>query len=81
MLTPSPAFRYTSARFDPRAATVRPVYFGGWCETPIHQRQALEPGMVIDGPAIVEQPDTTIVIEPGMHARVDAYGNLLARFA
>ena len=37
--------------------------------------------MVLTGPAIVEQPDTTTVIEPGMHARVDAYGNLLVEVA
>jgi N-methylhydantoinase A len=32
---------------------------------------------VLHGPAIVEQPDTTIVIEPDMNGRVDAYGNIL----
>jgi N-methylhydantoinase A len=62
-------------------ASVRPVYFGGWIDTPIHRRAALEPGMVFDGPAIVEQSDTTTVIEPGMTARVDAYGNLLVEVA
>jgi N-methylhydantoinase A len=56
---------------------VRPVYFGGWCDTPIYRREALLPGMVLTGPAIIEQPDTTTVIEPGMRARADAYGNLL----
>ncbi|WP_342641066.1 hydantoinase/oxoprolinase family protein [Rhodoligotrophos ferricapiens] len=59
----------------PRAT--RPVYFGGWHDTPIHDRHALQPGMVVAGPAIIEQADTTIVIEPDMAARVDAYGNLL----
>lgn len=62
-------------------ASVRPVYFGGWVETPIHRRDALMPGMTFDGPAIVEQSDTTTVIEPGMRARVDAYGNLLVEVA
>jgi N-methylhydantoinase A len=31
---------------------------------------------VLDGPAIVEQLDSTTVIEPGDRARVDAFGNL-----
>jgi len=61
----------------PPPRETRQVYFGGWRETAIHDRNRLEPGMVLHGPAIVEQADTTIVIEPDMNARVDAYGNLL----
>ena len=58
-------------------ASHRPVYFGGWRETPIYDRAALRPGHVFEGPAILEQADTTSLIEPGMHARVDAFGNVL----
>jgi len=47
-----------------------------WTETPIYRREALAPGATLTGPAIVEQLDTTTVIEPGDHARVDALGNL-----
>ncbi len=65
----------------PAPASTRPAYFGGWVETPIHRRDSLRPGMAFDGPAIVEQSDTTTVIEPGMRARVDAYGNLLVEVA
>jgi len=65
----------------PPPTAVRPVYFGGWRDTPIYRRDSLLPGMVLAGPAIVEQPDTTTVIEPGMRARVDAYGNLLVEVA
>jgi N-methylhydantoinase A len=60
---------------------VRPVYFGGWRNSPIFRRFRLEPGMVIEGPAIVEQADTTTVIEPGMTGRIDAYGNILVEIA
>jgi N-methylhydantoinase A/oxoprolinase/acetone carboxylase beta subunit len=35
--------------------------------------------MVFDGPAIVEQSDTTTVVEPGMDVTVDAKGNLLVK--
>jgi N-methylhydantoinase A len=59
----------------------RPVYFGGWIETPIFDRDRLGPGDVFDGPAIIEQGDTTSVIEPGMHARVDGFGNILVELA
>jgi N-methylhydantoinase A len=66
-----------AVRPAPPPSSMRPVYFGGWRDTPIYRRAVLEPGMVLSGPAIIEQPDTTTVIEPGMNARVDAYGNLL----
>lgn len=66
-----------ASRAAAEPASRRPVYFGRWIDTPIHRRDALLPGMAFHGPAIVEQSDTTTVIEPGMRARVDAYGNLL----
>ncbi|MCZ6874994.1 MAG: hydantoinase/oxoprolinase family protein [bacterium] len=57
----------------------RQVYFSttGFVETPVLARLALRAGHVIDGPAIVEQLDTTTVIYPGHQVVVDAYGNLL----
>jgi len=67
-----------------RAATPashRDVYFGGWIRTPIYGRGDLEPGMTFQGPAIVEQGDTTSVIEPGMTALVDALDNILVELA
>ena len=65
----------------PEPAARRQVYFGGWHDTAIHRRDTLMPGMVLKGPAIVEQADTTTVIEPNMTARADAYGNLLVEIA
>jgi N-methylhydantoinase A len=47
-----------------------------WHDTPIYRRENLSIGTTLDGPAIVEQLDTTTVIEPGDRARVDALGNL-----
>ena len=63
----------------PRVHARRPVHFNGWHDTPIYLREDLGPGMRFDGPAIVEQSDTTTVVEPGMDARVDAKGNLLVK--
>ena len=40
-------------------------------------RTQLSPGQTIEGPAIVEQLDTTIPIYPGDRARVDASGTLM----
>jgi N-methylhydantoinase A len=55
----------------------RRVWFeGGWRETPVYRREALGVGVELVGPAIVEQLDSTTVIEPGDRMRVDALGNL-----
>jgi N-methylhydantoinase A len=37
----------------------------------------LKIGAKIEGPAILEQPDTTVFVDPGLVARVDELGNLL----
>jgi N-methylhydantoinase A len=42
----------------------------------IYNSGALAPDMTFTGPAIVEDPGTTIVILPGQNVRVDDYGNL-----
>lgn len=64
---------------SPRPIGRRPVHFQRWHDTPVYQRDDLLPGMSIDGPAIVEQKDTTTVIEPDMSAVVDPYSNLLVK--
>jgi N-methylhydantoinase A len=46
-------------------------------DTPLYQRDLLPLGAQFDGPAIVEQPDTTTVVYPGFTCRVDDAGNLL----
>jgi N-methylhydantoinase A len=56
---------------------MRRVWFdGGWHDTPIYRREHLAAGAALTGPAIVEQLDTTTVIEPGDRAAVDAFGNI-----
>lgn len=68
-----------------RAATLadaqtgtRPVWFPeGWRDAPIYRRERLPADAALDGPAIVEQLDSTLVIEPGCRATQDADGNLM----
>ena len=45
-------------------------------EAALYDGVRLEPGMGFDGPAIVEDPGTTVVIHPGNHAEVDDFGNI-----
>ncbi len=56
----------------------RKAWFGGaLADTPVYARLDLPVGSRIEGPAILEQPDTTIVVEPGLAATTDAFGNLI----
>jgi N-methylhydantoinase A len=56
----------------------RRVYFDDrYHDTPVYARRKLSAGTEFSGPAIVEQEDTTTVIEPGVSARVDRLGNLI----
>ena len=54
------------------------VFFNGeWVVTPLYDRGKLNPGNVVEGPAVVVQDDTTTVIEPGYRGAVDRFGNIL----
>ena len=44
---------------------------------PVYDRLALAVGETVDGPAILEQPDTTVFVDPGLTGRVDRFGNLV----
>ncbi len=59
----------------------RPVYFSldGWVKTTVYSRERLLPGNRIEGPAIVQQYDSTCVIPPGRNAAVDEFSNLVLR--
>jgi N-methylhydantoinase A len=62
----------------PQPSGARQVRFnGGWFYTRIFDRASLGRGATLAGPAIVEQPDTTVVIDPGATAIVDDLGNLV----
>ncbi|WP_037197104.1 hydantoinase/oxoprolinase family protein [Rhizobium sp. SG570] len=56
---------------------MRPVWFDGWRETPIYWRDHLPLKATISGPAIIEQMDTTIILEPGDVATQDDDGNII----
>jgi N-methylhydantoinase A len=59
-------------------AESRHVYFGeiGEVEVPVHAFARIEPGRSIDGPAIVESPVTTVVVNPGASVERTAAGSL-----
>jgi N-methylhydantoinase A len=58
----------------------RNVFFEqAYVSTPVYLRDRLAAGTRLPGPCIVEQADTTIVVEPGMEGAVDAPGNIVIR--
>ena len=57
---------------------IRRVWFeSGWKETPIYKREFLPKQANFNGPAIIEQLDTTIIVEPENQVEVDLNGNLI----
>ena len=61
------------------ADRLRPAYFGrgGAVETPVYLGERLPVGALINGPAIIEEPTSTLVINPGACARVSAGGRYI----
>jgi N-methylhydantoinase A len=60
----------------------RSVYFAernGAAACAIYDRYRLPAGGVVEGPAIIEEFDSTTVIHPGYRAVVDKFGNLLVK--
>jgi N-methylhydantoinase A len=69
---PRPALPVRAATGETtRRPSTRPVWRdGAWAATPVHQGAALVSGDRIIGPAIVEEPTTTVVVPAGTLAHV-----------
>ncbi len=83
--SPRPNVALPQAPHDPESVTkarkgTRPVYFtalGGFVDTPVYDRYLLAAGATFDGPAIVEERDSTAVVGPHATATIDEYLNLI----
>jgi N-methylhydantoinase A len=62
---------------DARKGKRRVLLDGTLVEAIVYERERLSIGAVVDGPAIIEQFDATIVIPPSWRARVDSLRNLI----
>src|SRR5207249_3373099 len=60
---------------SPRLGARKAFFRGRFVATAVYDGTRLGPGQAILGPAIVEEPFTTIVVYPGQRAAVDAFGN------
>ena len=76
---PPPSPDPSDATHTPDAATTRDCYFGDGVRvpTPIYRGADLTAGAAVSGPAIIEEPTTTIVVYPGMSARLSVAGDYI----
>ena len=73
ILGPSGDYTIEEAKIDSRE-----VWFEGkWWQTDVYSRLNLPKEQVVSGPALLEQPDTTIFIDPDLEGKVDQFGNLI----
>jgi N-methylhydantoinase A len=78
---PAPPMPEFAAAGIPLAQALR-EYRQAWFESvplpcPVYERERLDVGMVLAGPAIIDQFDSTTVVSPGQAARVDRWKNLI----
>ena len=78
---PLPNARAAAAAAAPIGA--RQVAFAkdDWRETPIYRREDLTVGHQLDGPAVIEQMDSMLLLFPDDRARTDEWGNLVIDLA
>lgn len=78
-VTGKPQLPHVSASSRDASAALkgkRRAYFDGrWVATPIYDGVKLRARQTVRGPAIIEEPLTTIVVYPGQRARLDTLGN------
>ncbi len=74
---PSVAEPYVASA-APTVSAGRQVYWRGqgWAECDIYRRETLAPGHTLDGPLIVEEYGSTVVVPDGWRVGADAHGNL-----
>jgi len=71
-------FKPTGAKLSDALREHRQARFDGKSiSCPVYQRERLDVGLVLRGPAILDQFDCTTVVYPGQRARVDAWKNII----
>lgn len=73
---PAPERPLVDRKPEPEAWT-ETWFAGGWQRTGIFSRSALRPGDRIAGPAILCEPTSTVVIDPGFQARILSRGEIV----
>jgi N-methylhydantoinase A len=71
-----PELSAASPRRDGSPRRRRACVDGGWRELDVHDRGALGVGSELQGPAVVEFAESTLLVRPGWRATVDEIGTL-----
>jgi N-methylhydantoinase A len=72
---PKPASQVKASGTAPAS---RPVWLGGWKDVPIIRQEALGVGQSVQGPAIIEQDYTSLLITEGWCLSVADAGDMIA---
>lgn len=83
LFAPPPPPSVAAVPYAPTPDATRSCYFieTGRTPTAIYRGQGLKPGAAITGPAIIEEPTTTIVVYPGLKGELSAAGNYILHCA
>lgn len=90
LVASGPAPEFAKGETSPSASATpvpkrhRQVYFhskGGFVSTPVYAREALSPGASFDGPALIVERETTLVVPPESAVSVDTYLNISIELA
>ena len=77
-----PRIKEAPARKSPADEALKPpreVFFeeaGAFAPTAIYDFQRMQPGMELSGPAVIETPVTTVVVNPRDRAEIDGFRNI-----
>ena len=85
---PRPEILQGEERGDPRSHDEarkgeRGIYLpesDGFAPVPVYDRYKLDPGAAFDGPAVVEERESTVIVGPDSRAEVDGARNLIVRW-
>jgi len=73
-----PKFKREGSTLAAARRGTRSVWFdGAMLECPVYQREKLDVGLAVSGPAVLDQFDCTTILCPGQVARVDDWKNLI----
>jgi N-methylhydantoinase A len=86
--SPRPEILQEETGCDPRALDEaqkgkREIYLpekDGFAVVPVYDRYRLDPGAAFDGPAVVEERESTVIVGPDSRAEVDEWRNLIVRW-
>jgi N-methylhydantoinase A len=79
-LVDKPRLTFTPRQNAGLTIECRRVWFDGWIDCPVLDREAMQIGSVLEGPAIIEEAGGTSVVPPGWSVGVHPSGALLCTF-